>query len=246
MTGDYEDNDMEEVIQQLTKEEKFNGSPRSKLVEAVIILLYARPLRTSEIASNLGYETKYVSSYLSYWKKKGLVYQEGGRWHLSRKGEELAKEILDSYTNSKFKEMLALAKQILDKKEQVKQTMNYKEEKKSDNKNQKVLWFIENQTSNVDNKRQKLEITDCIKELLEKLEEDEKEILINLLNKYKEWGTTYIYLDQLQEEIRADANWIFKVLRGLQTKRLLYIYQDPRMGIRIGLSQQLRKLISEC
>ncbi|TRM73195.1 replication initiator protein WhiP, partial [Sulfolobus sp. E5] len=45
MTGDYEDNDMEEVIQQLTNDEKFNGSPRSKLVEAVIILLYARPLR---------------------------------------------------------------------------------------------------------------------------------------------------------------------------------------------------------
>ncbi|AOL15678.1 replication initiator protein WhiP [Sulfolobus sp. A20] len=246
MTGDYEDNDMEEVIQQLTNDEKFNGSPRSKLVEAVIILLYARPLRTSEIASNLGYETKYVSSYLSYWKKKGLVYQEGGRWHLSRKGEELAKEILDSYTNSKFKEMLVLAKQILDRKEQVKQTMNYKEEKKSDNKNQKVLWFIDNQTSKVNKKGQKQEITDCIKEILEKLEEDEKEILINLLNKYKEWGTTYIYLDQLQEEIRADTNWIFKVLRGLQTKRLIYIYQDPRMGIRIGLSQQLRKLISEC
>jgi hypothetical protein len=34
---------------------EYKGSPRSKLMEAILVLLHARPLRTSEIASNLGY-----------------------------------------------------------------------------------------------------------------------------------------------------------------------------------------------
>ncbi len=107
------DDDINEIAEEITKQ-YLKGSPRSKLVEAVIILLHARPLRTSEIASNLGYETKYISSYLSYWKRKGLVYQEGGRWYLSPDGENLAKSIIDSYSNSRFKEMLVIAKQVLE------------------------------------------------------------------------------------------------------------------------------------
>lgn len=245
MSEEYHSDDIEEIIQQISEEKLFTGSPRSKLVEAILVLLYARPLRTSEIAANLGYETKYISSYLSYWKKKGLVYQEGGRWHLSRKGEELAKELMESYTNSKFKEMLLLAKQILDSK-QVKQSINNKTKEKQDKNKQELLLFIDDQTSKMENKQQKSNITDCIKEILKKLDQDEKEIIKYLLDKYMEWGTTYIYLDQLQEELKADTNWIFKVLKSLQTKRLLYIYQDPKMGVRIGLSQTLKKLLYDC
>ena len=47
-------------------EKQLKTGPRSKLMEAVLILLLARPLRTSEIAVNLGLETKYESSYPSY------------------------------------------------------------------------------------------------------------------------------------------------------------------------------------
>jgi Mn-dependent DtxR family transcriptional regulator len=114
------DDEINEIAEEITKT-YLKGSPRSKLVEAVIILLHARPLRTSEIASNLGYETKYISSYLSYWKRKGLVYQEGGRWYLSPDGENLAKSIIDSYSNSRFREMLVIAKQVL---EPVNQSIN--------------------------------------------------------------------------------------------------------------------------
>lgn len=74
--------------------------PRSKLVEAVLVLLLSRPLKTSEIAENFGLETKYVSSYLNYWKKKGLVYQKAGRWHLTPQGEDFAKEIVQSKNNT--------------------------------------------------------------------------------------------------------------------------------------------------
>jgi len=100
MSEDYQRDDIEAIAQQISEEEKTSKeSPRSKLVEAILLLLYARPLRTAEIATNLGYETKYISSYLSYWKKKGLVYQEGGRWHLSRRGENIARDIIESQNN---------------------------------------------------------------------------------------------------------------------------------------------------
>ncbi|QXJ36087.1 replication initiator protein WhiP [Saccharolobus shibatae] len=246
MSEDYQRDDIEAIAQQISEEEKpGNESPRSKLVEAILLLLYARPLRTAEIATNLGYETKYISSYLSYWKKKGLVYQEGGRWHLSRRGENIARDIIESQNNSKFKEYLLLAKQVLEG-EKVYQTKNNKVEKRDDKKAQEVLWFIDRKTSNENKKQQKTNPTDCIKEILDKLDDDEKEILRYLLNKYKEWGTTYIYLDQLQEEMKADTSWLFRVLKNLQIKRLLYVYQDPKMGVRIGLSKTLKEKLSSC
>ncbi|WP_338601495.1 replication initiator protein WhiP [Sulfolobus tengchongensis] len=246
MSEDHRRDDIDSILQQISEEEKLNrDSPRSKLVEAILLLLYARPLRTSEIATNLGYETKYISSYLSYWRKKGLVYQDGGRWHLSRKGEDIAREIIEAYNNSKFKEYLVLAKQILDN-ENVQQTMKNKTKKKDDKNGQEVLWFIEEKTSNMSKKSQNTNFMDCIKDLLKKLDEDEKEILQYLLNKYREWGTTYIYLDQLQEELKADSGWLFKVLKDLQIKRLVYVYQDPKMGVRIGLSKSLKEKLSSC
>ncbi|MCY0883123.1 MAG: replication initiator protein WhiP, partial [Acidianus infernus] len=143
------DTDVEKLAEELTKQ--LEGSPRSKLVEAIIILLHARPLRTSEIASNLGYQTKYISSYLSYWKKKGLVYQDGGRWYLTPQGENLAKAIIDSYSNSRFKEMLVIAKQML---EQVKEPMNNKNEQKEEREKKVVLSFIDSKTSNTVKKQQ--------------------------------------------------------------------------------------------
>ncbi len=236
------DDEINEIAEEITKT-YLKGSPRSKLVEAVIILLHARPLRTSEIASNLGYETKYISSYLSYWKRKGLVYQEGGRWYLSPDGENLAKSIIDSYSNSRFREMLVIAKQVL---EPVNQSINNNNPQNSVKKNKEVLSFIDSKTSNKNNKRQNKDITVCISEILEKLDVDEKDILMFLINRYKQWQSTYIYIDQLQEEYKADSTWLFKVLRNLQTKRILYLYNDPRLGFRIGFSQSFKRRLENC
>mgnify|MGYP001772515677 CR=1 FL=1 len=228
----------------ILKNEGRNINPRSKLVEAILVLLLARPLRTSEIASNLGLETKYVSSYLSYWKRKGLVYQEAGRWHLSAQGEDLAKEILESKNDTKFKEYLAIARDIFNEK--VKSTMNNKSEKKINKDRKEILSFIEAKTSTNNNKPQKEDLINCLGEIINKLDDDERELLIFLLTKYSQWGSTYVYLDQLQEEFSADPGWLFRVLRNLQTKRLLYLYHDPKLGLRIGFTKTLKDRISEC
>ncbi|WP_230951577.1 replication initiator protein WhiP [Sulfolobus acidocaldarius] len=193
---------------------------------------------------NLNLDTKYVSSYLSYWRKKGLVYQEAGRWHLSRVGEDLAKEILESKNNTKFTEYLAIAKELYNEK--VKQTINDKTKKKDNKDRKEFLLFIDQQTSQDVNKRQNKEPEVCIEEVLEKLDADEKDLVSFLLKKYKEWGATYVYLDQLQEEYGADSGWLFRVLRKLQTKRILYLYHDPKLGLRIGFTQSLKDKLNEC
>ena len=97
----------------MEKENKIKTGPRSKLMDAILVLLQAKPLKAAEIAANLGLETKYVSSYLSYWRKKGLVELKAGRWCLTELGKIYVKEIEDIMNNQKFEEYLAIAKKIL-------------------------------------------------------------------------------------------------------------------------------------
>jgi Mn-dependent DtxR family transcriptional regulator len=234
--------EIDQIALELSKDLQNKASPRSKLMEAVLVLLLSRPLRTAEIASNLGYQTKYISSYLSYWKKKGLVYQEGGRWYLTTLGESIARDVLESFNNSKFKEMLVIARQILN--EQVRHTKNNNTKEKINKRREELLSFFVNQTNNTAKKQQKTNFMDCIKELLEKLDSDEVEVLKILLQRYQQWGSTYLYIDQLEEEIKADSGWLFRVLRSLQSKKLIYLYHDPKLGLRIGLSQQLKQRLN--
>ncbi|AKV74692.1 replication initiator protein WhiP, Cdt1-like protein [Metallosphaera sedula] len=236
--------DRERSVEDIQVSREAGGSPRSKLMEAILVLLHARPLRTSEISSNLGYETKYVSSYLSYWKKKGLIYLEGGRWYLTPQGESLATAIIESYSNSRFKEMLVIAKQMLG--EQVKETINNKGKQSSEKQEKEVLSFIDSKTRSRDNKSQNKDPTVCLSDISEKLDKEERDILMFLLERYKQWGSTYIYIDQLQEEYKADSAWLFKVLRGLQTKKILYLYNDPKLGFRIGFSQNVKRKLENC
>ncbi len=214
------------------------SGPRSKIMDAIILLLYARPLRASEVASNLGFESKYVSSYLSYWKRRGLIYQEGGMWHLTDKGEALAKDLLEGFSNSKFKEMTALAKQLIS--EQVSEPRNDKVEPRNDKGEQKSLSFIGKKTSSIVNEEQ--ERSQCVQKILDKLDEEEKEMMNYLIHRLKEWGSTYLYLDQIEEDMKADSRWALKVLRSLQTKKLVYLYNDPKLGMRVGFSQKFRSL----
>ncbi|BCU68468.1 hypothetical protein HS7_19050 [Sulfolobales archaeon HS-7] len=222
-------------------EELKRGGPRSRLMEAVLLLLQGRPMKTSEISRNLGYETKYISSYLSYWKRKGLVYLEGGRWHLSPLGEDLAKDIADAMTNSRADKYIAMAKQIVE--EHVKESINNKVNIKKNNRKQESLSFIDSLTSKEDKERQK---QNCMDEILDKLNEEEKSVVEYLLSKYIEWGSAYVYSDQIQEEMGADHVWLFKVLRMLQSKRLIYLYHDPKLGLRVGFSTSIKRLLESC
>jgi len=220
------------------------SGPRSKLMEAILVLLYARPLRTSEIASHLGYSSKYISSYMSYWRKKNLVYQEGGRWYLTPQGEAIAKEIIESVNNARFNEFLALARLIMAKPESQTKNNNVEQETKKAVKD--VLSFFVNQTKSVNKETRNRNPEVCLKEILQKLDEDEREIMGFLLSKYSAWKSTYLYVDQIQEETGADVGWLFRVLRRLQTKKLLYLYHDPKLGVRVGFTQNVKTLLEEC
>ncbi|ABM81050.1 hypothetical protein [Hyperthermus butylicus] len=234
-----------EEVAETSGQERRQG-PRSRIVEAIAVLLLARPMRAAEIAQVLGKPTRYVSSYLSYWRTRGLFEYENGFWTLTEKGEEFARSILEREMNSRVAQYAALARQILEQ-EQVSSTINNNTSTGPRLLSGRIQPFIAAYTGKTGKKRRKqgLPRSACIQAILADLEIDEEEraILEHMLNHYLQWGTSYTYLDQLEHDLEADRVWLLTVLRRLQTKGIMYIYNDRRLGIRVGLSKRLKEFV---
>ena len=226
---------------------KERGGPRSRLVDAILVLLLSRPMRSSEIAGILGYDTKYVSSYLSYWKTRGYVEYESGYWMLTPKGEEYAEKVAERERDEKFDRLAALAQRIL-AGSQIKETRNDKTAPTPKRRTSKSLSFIASQKRELHNKLQeRAQAAACFLEAVQSdLTDDETEVLSALLSNYAKWGSTYMYIDQLAQLLDADYKWILGVARNLQTKNIVYLYTDPKLGIRIGLTKPAKELLEEC
>ncbi|MFP3227914.1 MAG: replication initiator protein WhiP [Caldisphaera sp.] len=235
---------IDEIINQIKNNEK--GGPRSKLVDAILILLISRPMRSNEIAQYLNKETKYISSYLSYWKERGFVEYDMGLWYLTPKGEDFAREIISKTSDEKFNEFVALAQKVAG--ELIKKTINDKNNISEKGKTKESLSFIVNKTNSADNKRQNRvsQVACVLQQLKDSIDEEEMEITSFLLTHYAKYGVTYVYLDQITERLNADYNWLLKRLRNLQSKGILYIYTDPRLGIRVGLTRNLKDMLRNC
>jgi predicted transcriptional regulator len=233
-----------ELINQVKNGEK--GGPRSKIVDAILILLISRPMRSNEISQYLGKETKYVSSYLSYWKERGFVEYETGLWYLTPKGEDFAREIISKTSDEKFNEFVALAQKIAG--ELVKPTINDKNNMRKRGESKESLSFIVKKNNTADNKRQNRvsQVACVLQQLKDTIDEEEMEITSFILTHYAKYGVTYVYLDQLMEKLNADYQWLLKRLRNLQSKGILYIYTDPKLGIRIGLTRSLKDSMKNC
>ncbi|GBF08465.1 conserved hypothetical protein [Aeropyrum pernix] len=221
--------------------------PRSRLVDAILVMLLAKPMRAAEIAGILGYTTRYISSYLSYWKTRGYVEYESGLWYLTTLGEEYAREVLDRESRDRFNEFAAVAQRILNSLPD-KAAINSKREARPRRQAGPPLPFIAGLKGKPGNKQQNKGLTaSCALDVIaEELDEEEAEIMRFLLDHYAKWGTTYIYLDQLQEGMQADFQWLVKNLRSLQTKGFIYIYRDPRLGMRVGMSKKTKDVLEAC
>ncbi len=233
--------------------QRVRSGPRSRLVEAIAVLLLARPMRVAEIAQILGKPPRYISSYLSYWRVRGLFDYENGYWVLTPQGEEYARTIVEKEMNTRVAQYAALARQILESEEAkpVKQTMNNKAEYYAAQLSGEIQRFIASKTIQTSNEIQKARTTTaCIRAVLADLEEDldtdEKQILEYLLSHYAKWETTYTYIDQLAKDLDADTYWLLQVARRLQSKGLIYIYNDKRLGMRIGLSKRVKEFLRVC
>jgi len=227
---------------------KKGRGPRSRLVDAIFVMLLAKPMRSGEIAGILGYDARYIASYLSYWKARGYVEYESGLWYLTPLGEDYAREVLERESNDRLSEFIGVAQRLLSEARHVKPTMKGKKTGSREGSGSGALRFIAGITSKGGNEPQsRVEAAACaLEELLEGLNSDEAEVLSALLNHYARWGSTYLYLDQLQERMGADFNWLVKVLRDLQSKGLVYIYRDPRLGLRVGLAKRAREALRGC
>ncbi len=224
---------------------RVSGGPRSRIVEAIAVLLFARPMRAAEIAEALGYTSRYVSSYLSYWRQRGLFEYENGYWTLTELGEEFARNIIEREMNNRFTQYSALARKILE--EQDTPAVNDKRGGRGGGHSGAVLPFTARDTSKIGSKRQK-SAQKCARAILAELdlEDEERLVLEALLDHYAKWGSTYTYLDQLEKLLDADRIWLMGILRILQSKRLVYIYNDKRLGIRVGLAKPIRESLQEC
>ncbi len=241
--------DLADTVRRLLGEAKSRerGGPRSRLVDAIMVLLLSRPMRSSEIAAILGYQAKYISSYLSYWKARGYVDYENGYWTLTPKGEEYAEAVLERETAEDVDKMAGIAKRILSSLK-VKQTVNDKKPGRRRQGSGRSLSFTVARTGKGDNELQeRVRRASCILAVYkDDLDEDELEVLSNLLSHYAKWGITYVYLDNLAEEMQADYHWLLRVARRLQSKGIIYIYTDPRLGVRIGLTKHMKETLEAC
>lgn len=74
------------------------------------------------------------------------------------------------------------------------------------------------------------------------LREDERDVLKYLVEHKCKWGSNYVYFDELLEELNIPAEELLRVLRRLQSKRLVYLYEDKRKrAVRVGLGKALRE-----
>jgi len=241
----FRDEDVLEVLAKINKQSKGHG-PRSKIMEAIIVLLYAKPMRSAEIARHLGYTSRYISSYLSYWKTRGLVEYNNGLWQLTPQGELLAQQIISKYKNKQINEYLLLAQQIINEK--ISSTINNNNTQVTQLRSSQSLPFIVDQTSQTIPKLERKKHVTCLKESINynSLTKEEQEVLNILFDHYINWGSTYMYVDQLIEVLQANEAWLMRVLRMLQTKHIVYLYQDPKLGTRVGFSKSLKKILQKC
>jgi len=169
-----------------------------------------------------------------------------GLWYLTPKGEDFAREIISKTSDEKFNEFVALAQKVAG--ELIKKTINDKNNISEKGKTKESLSFIVNKTNSADNKRQNRvsQVACVLQQLKDSIDEEEMEITSFLLTHYAKYGVTYVYLDQITERLNADYNWLLKRLRNLQSKGILYIYTDPRLGIRVGLTRNLKDMLRNC
>ncbi len=235
-----------ELAETLSGTAKSRGGPRSSLVDAIFLLLLSRPMRTSEMAEIVSKEPKYISSYLSYWKSRGYVDYDMGLWFLTPKGEEYARQLAERESDERFNEYVALAQRLL---KVVRQTRNDKRVRQGAGEVSGYQQFLVPSTGNRDKKQQESRASKaaCVLERLkDKVDDEELDVVMELLQHYSKFGVTYLYLDQLGEALKADYQWLLKRLRGLQSKGIVYIYTDPRLGIRVGLSKGLKQALEDC
>ncbi len=231
--------------------------PRSKIVDAILLVLYLRPMRSSEIAIIIGKTSKLVSSYLSYWKSRGYVEYRSGYWFLTKVGEEYIRTFIESLGIPVLTpaNVVQLAQKLISEPDF--STVNSWIQQDSPQKKTEIQQFTEKRTYSKVGKQytmtdvQKgslIKAVECVTKILasKDLVEEESQILNFMIKHYIEWNSTYMYLDQIAEELHYPNNELLTILRRLQSKKLVYLYTDTRFGIRVGLGKSFKQLLDMC
>jgi len=169
-----------------------------------------------------------------------------GLWYLTPKGEEYARQIAERETDERFNEFVALAQRIASR---LNQTRNNKARASRADVTDKSQSFIAEFTEKPDKKQQgnRASVAACVlQSLKDRLTDEEMEVVMEMLSHYTMYGVTYMYMDQLAERLKADYEWLIRRVRDLQSKGIVYIYTDPRLGIRVGFSKVAKEVLATC
>jgi len=230
--------------------------PRSRIVEALLLLLYSKPMRSSELARIVGKPAKVISSYLSYWRTRGYVEYISGYWRLTERGVRFVEDILLRVQGkSADPSVVRLAHKLLS--EPVRTTENDSSRQKNATVKPEIQSFfvkrtdsvVGKQTHQADTSKERLaKALRCLHKAAEikNLTEDEVFVLEHMVKHYIDWQSTYMYLDQVAEELNFQPSELLKIVKSLQVKKLLYIYNDRRLGLRIGLGKTVKDLLAMC
>jgi len=166
--------------------------------------------------------------------------------YLTPKGEEYARQIAERETDERFNEFVALAQRIASR---LNQTRNNKARASRADVTDKSQSFIAELTEKPDKKQQgnRASVAACVlQSLKDRLTDEEAEVVMEMLSHYTMYGVTYMYMDQLAERLKADYEWLIRRVRDLQSKGIVYIYTDPRLGIRVGFSKVAKEVLAMC
>ena len=161
--------------------------------------------------------------YLYYYKRKGWVAQDSPLWSLTELGEKRRKEGLQIRKNSRPPSFNSIIRdnQFCKKSEGLSRV--------EDPRN-----LVENLRNQVEETLQRGKLCSTREKysrIANELGEDEKEVLKYLVEHRCKWGSNYRYFDEL-----------LRVLRRLQSKKLVYLYEDKRKhAVRVGLGKTLRE-----
>ncbi len=210
--------------------EDLRRSIRSPVTAALLLALERGFASAEQLATEVQRVTgrrlraKDVLAYLSYYRRKGWVVNHSPVWSLTEAG----KAFVEKYRSH----LLYLLGESYGTPSHTKVHTKV---------NESITLSHTKADERLILKKTKARVSETIELLKRKLKNrDEADALQILLFNYFENGSTYMYLDELAEELEADPSWLLRVvLRRMRSRGLVYVWRDGK----VGLGRVVRELL---
>lgn len=224
------------------------GSPPADLERRVspataymLLLLAAEgPLDYTTLSSRMGVAPSDVRARARYWMRKGWLSKNSPFVKLTELGEELVSkyaEYLARIASSRYNDTSLLLQTIIERR------VNFRKLRLNEGKTRVKKGKLEQNEgkSRVNKGKEEQTLAKRGEERVnERLAEEELRILSALVELCRSGGRGYAYVDQLAELTGLSEDDVLRYSRWLQSRGLVYLYRDRRLGWRVGIRRELR------